>query len=85
RAERMARRAGISVAKAKRILLRRDYESKKIYRRLYGIRLGEDFTPFHLILDTTHLTPIQVYRIILSFLKQSLSPSLQKLPQTSSA
>lgn len=72
RARRMARRAGIPVSKALRILRRRDSESKSIYERLYGIRLGEDFTPFHLILDTTQLNPRQVFQTILNTLSQSL-------------
>ncbi|GBC70124.1 Cytidylate kinase [archaeon HR01] len=72
RARRMARRAGIPVSRALRILRRRDSESKSIYERLYGIRLGEDFTPFHLILDTTQLNPRQVYQAILNTLSQSL-------------
>lgn|GEM_PF-103465 len=67
RAERMGRRAGISITRAKRILLKRDSESKRIYRRLYGVRLGENFSPFHLIIDTTYLTATQVYEMILSF------------------
>jgi cytidylate kinase len=72
RAERMGRRAGISINRAKRILLRRDSESRRIYRRLYGVRLGEDFSPFHLIIDTTYLTATQVYEIILSFVEMYL-------------
>ena len=69
RAERMGKRAGIPMARARRILVRRDFESRRIYRRLYGVKLGEDFRPFHLIIDTTYLTSKQVYKIILSFIE----------------
>ncbi len=65
RAERMAQRSGLTVAQALRILRKRDRESSNIYKRLYGIELGKDFKPFHLVIDTTSLTPQQVFRLVL--------------------
>jgi len=64
RARRMALRSKIPVSKALRILNRRDRESAAIYRRIYGIRIGEDFTPFHLVVDTTRMTPEQVVDVM---------------------
>ena len=64
RAERMAKRSGLSKKKALEILRQRDRESSEIYKRLYGIELGRDFTPFHLVVDTTLLTEEQVYRVV---------------------
>jgi len=64
RAKRMASRSKISVSRALRILAKRDRESAAIYRRIYGIRIGEDFRPFHLIVDTTRMKPEQVVDIV---------------------
>jgi hypothetical protein len=75
RARRMALRSKIPLSKALRILGKRDRESAAIYRRIYGIRIGEDFTPFHLVVDTTRMTPEQVVDVIAGvashFFKQS--------------
>ena len=70
RAERMARRSGISVEEARRLLEKRDSESIELYRRLYGIEVGRDFEPFHLILDTSDLDEPAVYRIVLQAVKE---------------
>ena len=64
RAERMARRSGLSRRKALEVLRQRDRESSEIYRRLYGVELGKDFRPFHLVVDTTLLSEEQVYRVV---------------------
>jgi len=64
RAARMAGRSRMGLERASKILKKRDRESMSIYRRLYGIRLGEDFSPFHLIVDTTNLSARQVFRIV---------------------
>jgi len=64
RAVRMAERSGISKAKALRLLAERDLNSARIYRRLYGIRMGKDLEPFHLVVDTTRLEPKKVVEII---------------------
>ncbi|HIQ30079.1 MAG TPA: cytidylate kinase [Candidatus Caldiarchaeum subterraneum] len=64
RAERMARRSGLSRKKALEILRQRDRESSEIYKKLYGIELGRDFKPFHLVVDTTLLSEEQVYRVV---------------------
>ncbi|MEM4494881.1 MAG: cytidylate kinase family protein [Candidatus Caldarchaeum sp.] len=64
RAERMAKRSRISVKEASRLLRSRDIKSSKIYERLYGIRIGRDYSPFHLIVDTSRLSPKQVVEVI---------------------
>ncbi|MEM4272813.1 MAG: cytidylate kinase family protein [Candidatus Caldarchaeum sp.] len=64
RAVRMAERSGISRAKALRLLAERDRNSARIYRNLYGIRMGTDLEPFHLVVDTTRLEPERVVEII---------------------
>ncbi len=64
RAQRMAKRSKIPILKALRLLNRRDRESAAIYWKLYRIKMGEDFDPFHLIVDTGRLNPDQVVEII---------------------
>ncbi|MEM0482127.1 MAG: cytidylate kinase family protein [Nitrososphaerota archaeon] len=64
RAERLAKRAGVSIGEARRILEERDARNMELYRRLYGLKLGEDFNPFHLILDTSRLSGEEVFEIV---------------------
>jgi len=72
RARRLSRRAGISIDDAQRIVEERDKENKRLYYELYGIRLGEDLSPFNLVLDTTSTPPLGVYRIVRETIKWSL-------------
>lgn len=64
RVERLAKRAGLSLEEARRILEERDARNMELYRKLYGLKLGEDFTPFHLILDTSRLSSEEVFEIV---------------------
>jgi len=64
RAERVAERDGISVKEALEALRNKEEKTKAIYKRLYGFSLGEDFTPFHLILDTENLTAEEVFQVL---------------------
>jgi len=64
RAERIARRDGISVKEALKALKSKEEKTKAIYKKLYGFSLGEDFTPFYLILDTNNLDRKEVFRIL---------------------
>ncbi|MGB9960519.1 MAG: (d)CMP kinase [Candidatus Bathyarchaeales archaeon] len=64
RAERVAKRDGISVKEALEALRHKEEKTKAIYNRLYGFSLGEDFTPFHLILDTENLTAEEVFQVL---------------------
>ncbi len=64
RAERVAQRDGISIKKALWALKNKEEKTKAIYKRLYGFSLGEDFTPFHLILDTERLKAEEVFHVL---------------------
>lgn len=64
RAERIARRDGISVKEALKALKSKEEKTKAIYKRLYGFSLGEDFTPFYLILDTNNLDREEVFHVL---------------------
>ena len=70
RAERMARRSDISVEEARRLLEKRDSESIELHKTLYGIEVGRDFEPFHLVLDTSDLDESAVYRVVLQAVKE---------------
>jgi cytidylate kinase len=64
RAKRIAERDSISVKEALRASRRKEENTKTIYKQLYGFSLGEDFSPFHLILDTNNLKSEEVFQVI---------------------
>jgi len=64
RAERVAKRDGITVKEALKALRKKEEKTKSIYEKLYGFKLGEDFTPFHLILDTDNLSAEEVFHVL---------------------
>ena len=64
RASRAAKRDKISLDKAKKLIMEREEKTKEIYRRLYGFKLGEDFSPFHIILDTDKLDADEVFQTL---------------------
>jgi cytidylate kinase len=64
RAKRIAIRDGISVKEAFNALKNKEEQTKTIYKKLYGFSLGEDFSPFHLILDTDHLEADEVFQVL---------------------
>lgn len=66
---RLMKRSGLSYEEAKRILRKRDEESKQIYKELYGISIGEEFEPFNLVLDTTGLSEDEVFKATLFLVK----------------
>jgi cytidylate kinase len=68
RAERVAKRDGINVEKALKALKSKEEKTKIIYKKLYGFSLGEDFTPFQLILDTDNLTAEEVFQTLIAVL-----------------
>lgn len=64
RAERIAKRDGISIKEAVEALRSKEEQTKSIYKRLYGFNLGEDFAPFHLVLDTDNLEAEEVFQVL---------------------
>ncbi|MGB9915434.1 MAG: (d)CMP kinase [Candidatus Bathyarchaeales archaeon] len=64
RARRIAKRDGISVEDARQVLREKEARTKAIYEKLYGFKLGEDFEPFHLILDTDNLDANEVFQVL---------------------
>ncbi len=61
RARRLVSRDRINLREAERIINEKDGKTKQIYERLYGFKLGEDFSPFDLVLDTQHLSSKDVF------------------------
>ena len=55
RTTRLARRDGMPVKDALKVLREKDQRTKAIYERLYGFSLGEDFNPFDIIFDVSLL------------------------------
>jgi cytidylate kinase len=64
RVERIAKRDKIAVKKALQVLKEKEARTKAIYKKLYGFRLGEDFEPFNLILDTDNLGAAEVFQVL---------------------
>jgi len=64
RAERIAKRDSINVKEASKALRNKEERTKAIYRKLYGFKLGEDYTPFQLILDTDNLNADEVFQVL---------------------
>jgi len=69
RARRVMRRDRIPYEEAVRRIRLKDNESIEIYESIYGFKLGEDLSPFHLVLDNTKLEARQTFEIVLSFIE----------------
>lgn len=64
RAERLAKRDGISFEAALKVLRDKEEGTRRIYKRLYGFDLGDDFGPFDLILDVSDLSADEVLKAV---------------------
>lgn len=64
RARRLTRRDGISVKQAEMMIREKDGKTKQIYERLYGFKLGEDYSPFDVVLDSELLTSDEVFETL---------------------
>jgi len=71
RARRLTQRDGISLQKAKQVVNEKDGRTRQIYERLYGFKLGEDYSPFDLILDSESLSSDDVF-VVLSYVVKRL-------------
>jgi len=72
RAKRIARRDRISVDQALKALKVKEEKTKAIYKKLYGFSLGEDLTPFHLILDTNNLNVEEIFQILCMVMENAI-------------
>jgi cytidylate kinase len=64
RAKRLARRDSINSEEAERVIYAKDGKTKMIYENLYGFKLGEDYSPFDLILNSESLTSDDVFEVL---------------------
>jgi cytidylate kinase len=64
RAARVAERDKITVGGALKVLKEKEARTKAIYQKLYGFVLGEDFSPFDLVLDTDDLSADEVFEVL---------------------
>jgi cytidylate kinase len=64
RAERISKRDKMDKSKALKVLRKKEAGTKKIYNKLYGFKLGEDFKPFDFILDTEKLDAKEVFNVL---------------------
>jgi len=56
RSERMSKRDKISIKEALRIVRMRDRENKKIYKKIYGAKFGDDLEVFDFMINTELLS-----------------------------
>jgi cytidylate kinase len=64
RATRVSERDHITVKEAYEMLEEKEAKTKAIYKSMYGFLLGEDLSPFDLILDTDHLAAPEVFAVL---------------------
>jgi len=64
RAKRLSGRNKVPFEEALRALEEKDEATRKIYRTLYGIDLGFDLSPFHVILDNSNLNIEETYEAL---------------------
>ena len=75
RTERIANRDKLTIQQARKVLREKETRTKKIYRKLYGFKLGEDFDPFHIIIDTEKLTAKEVFEILCQVMEKIILPN----------
>jgi CMP/dCMP kinase len=63
-AERIAKRDHMTVEDGLAALREKEARTKAIYKQLYGFTLGEDFTPFNLVVDTDNLNAEEVFNVL---------------------
>ena len=61
RAKRVVNRDSISIEEAVKALEEKDARTRQIYKSLYGFDLGNDLSPFNLVLATDDLEPDEVF------------------------
>jgi cytidylate kinase len=64
RAKRVMNRDSISMKEAVKALTEKDEQTKQIYKKLYGFDLGNDLSPFNLVLATDELNPDEVFHAV---------------------
>ncbi len=64
RVQRVSQRDSLSLEDALKFIREKESRTKDLYKKLYGFSLGEDFAPFHLILDVNQLDEDEVFKAL---------------------
>jgi cytidylate kinase len=64
RAKRVMNRDSISIEEAVKALTEKDEQTRQLYKNLYGFDLGNDLSPFNLVLATDELNPDEVFHAV---------------------
>lgn len=64
RAKRVMNRDSISIEEAVKALTEKDEQTRQLYKNLYGFDLGNDLSPFNLVLATDELEPGEVFHAV---------------------
>ncbi|MGD9131440.1 MAG: cytidylate kinase family protein [Candidatus Bathyarchaeota archaeon] len=64
RAKRVMNRDSISIEEALKALTEKDERTRQIYKKIYGFDLGNDLSPFNLVLATDELEPDEVFHAV---------------------
>jgi len=65
RAERMAKRDSFTLKECERVIAERDRKNRDLYQKLYGIRFGNDLSPFSVVVGTDGVPAAKVASSIL--------------------
>ncbi len=79
RARRLSKRDKITFEEALERLREKDEATKRIYKRLYGFSLGEDFTPFHIVLDNTKLSSDETFKVLCELIEHIIFKKRMKV------
>lgn len=71
RAQRVAKRSGISTAEAARLTERKDEDTRQLFKRLYDFDIKSDLDVFDVELDTDALTEQQVFETVCQALRST--------------
>lgn len=70
RARRMSKRDNLPYEESLRVIKKRDKENAALYKRLYGIKFGEDLSVFDFVISTDRLPSEKVREIVLTIVRQ---------------
>ena len=71
RAKRVANRDGLPEKEVLAKILERDKKTAQIYEKLYGFKIGKDFSPFQLLINADKLKEKQVFEIAAGKIRES--------------
>ncbi len=73
RSQRVGKRDDISAHEAKKDIRARMKADKRIWKNLYGIQMGEDFTPFDVVIDNENMSAEQTFNVVKALLGEKNS------------